>query len=424
VQSTRREEARVEAREEPIIPWSGGAYEKPAPSHVPKEATEGATWAGAWRAASEPGGYMRGRALEAAPVPAYGGTIDEALREGYHVTQRRDSISVEAVRWNCSETAERAARGEDRSAYPRTYPLGDILRNWPPDTISVPPRHFASLCRFDFSDPSELRRAFALRDAELPFVVYNNPDADKVARDWSTPGFLEKRLGTKTYKTERSDDNHFMYFSQARRLRGWTRPTTDVYMRYDEWLALAREAYNTSVLDPHYYFRVSPPDMRPADVPIFAPPRRGGRSLFLRDPADSKGVHCRFGAAGIIAEAHYDGSRNMVGEFGGPPHHPNSGRRRYVLAPPRECDKAYLLPRGHPSGRHSMVDWSRPIDFDKFPRFYDLAAFEVIIEPGDILYIPHFWLHYIISLGTNFQCNSRSGRNAVGAGSLKKCGFL
>lgn len=45
------------------------------------------------------------------------------------------------------------------------------------------------------------------------------------------------------------------------------------------------------------------------------------------------------------------------------------------------------------------------------------------MEAGDVLYIPHYWFHYIISLGTNYQCNSRSGHNTVGAADLKKCGF-
>lgn len=385
----------------------------------------GAVKSGAWRASSEPGGYMAGPPLSASRLAAYSGTIDNALQEGYHVTQRHDSVSVEAFRWNCSAMPPFVTE-ITRAIYPRAYRITDILQNWPPDSVSVPPRHFASICRFDFQDPGDLERAFALRDAELPFVVYNNPLADKIATDWSTPGFLERRLGSRSYRTERSDDNHFMYYSEAssKHLRGWRPPTTNVNMRYSEWLRRARDVYNASLLQPHYYFRVSPPDIRPDDVPIFLPPPRGERSLFLREPATSKGVHCRFGCAGIIAEAHYDGSRNAIAQLGGPPDHPNSGRRRYIIAAPDQCEKAYLLPRGHPSGRHSQIDWSRPVDASRFPNFANLLASEVIMEPGDVLYLPHAWLHYIHNLGTNFQCNSRSGRNSVGSLALQKCGFV
>lgn len=409
------EEAPVQST--PIVRGEGASYEKPV-AVGRRDWKAGSTWFGAWRAQSEPGQlYMAGPSLKARRLAAFSGTIDEALRQGFHVTQSQDSISVDAVRWNCSEAT--------RKNYPMTYRLRSILDNWPPDTITVPPRHYASLCRFDYQDPDDLERAYALRDAELPFVVYNA--LDETASKWSTPGFLEKRLGTKRYRCEKSDDNHFMYFSNTRRLRGWSRPTIDLTLTYAQWLEHARRAYNLTVLDSHIYFRVSPPDMKPEDVPIFGLPMRGERSLFLREPAESKGVHCRFGAAGIVAEAHYDGSRNMIAQLGGPPAetgHPNSGRRRYIVAAPDQCDRAYLLPRGHPSARHSMVDWSRPVDADKFPLFDDLRATEVILEPGDVLYLPHIWLHYIVSLGTNFQCNARSGRNAIGLGALKKCGFM
>ena len=155
-------------------------------------------------------------------------------------------------------------------------------------------------------------------------------------------------------------------------------------------------------------------------MPLFDTSRR---SLFISEPKLNRGIHCRFGMAGIIAEAHYDGSRNMVAELGGPPGHPNSGRRRYILAAPDQCDAVYMLPHGHPSGRHSQVDWSRPVDETKFPKFYGMRAHEVILEAGDVLYIPHYWFHYIMSLGTNYQCNARSGHNNIGADKLKKCGF-
>ena len=70
----------------------------------------------------------------------------------------------------------------------------------------------------------------------------------------------------------------------------------------------------------------------------------------------------------------------MVVELGGPPEslgHFNSGRRRYMLARPLECRNAYLLPKGHPSGRHSEIDWSRPVDGAKFPKWAKMRALDV-----------------------------------------------
>ena len=93
------------------------------------------------------------------------------------------------------------------------------------------------------------------------------------------------------------------------------------------------------------------------------------------------------------------------------------------MAKPRTCANTYLLPKGHPSGRHSAIDWSRPVDLQKFPLWSQMRGFEVILEPGDALYIPSFWLHYIVSLGTNFQCNARSGHRRCRTRIATGCGF-
>ncbi len=50
-----------------------------------------------------------------------------------------------------------------------------------------------------------------------------------------------------------------------------------------------------------------------------------------------------------------------------------SGVRRWIMAHPNQCETMYLLPSGHPSGRHSDVDWSKP-DLEKFPNFPQVGA--------------------------------------------------
>jgi ribosomal protein L16 Arg81 hydroxylase len=137
-------------------------------------------------------------------------------------------------------------------------------------------------------------------------------------------------------------------------------------------------------------------------------------SLFIKEPREQRGIHCRFGMRGVIAEGHFDSSRNMVALV--------SGTRRWILSHPRECHNSYLLPVKHPSGRHSEVDWSHP-DLGKFPHFAEMQGSEVILTPGEVLYVPAWWLHYIVNLDTNCQCNSRSGDSYVGLADLHSCGF-
>ena len=106
---------------------------------------------------------------------------------------------------------------------------------------------------------------------------------------------------------------------------------------------------------------------------------------------------------GTIAEPHFDMNRNMVSII--------SGRKRYIMMPPDQCNNIYFYDKHHPSRRHSKIDLSQPSSIDpaSFPKFKQTRAFEVVLEAGDILYIPSFWVHYIVGLETNIQCNTRSG---------------
>jgi len=81
----------------------------------------------------------------------------------------------------------------------------------------------------------------------------------------------------------------------------------------------------------------------------------------------------------------------------------------------------YLYQRGHPSSRHSEVDWS-DVDYEKYPLFNELKAHEVIMRPGDVIYIPMYWFHFIVNLNINWQCNSRSGFTDKYKREIAECG--
>ena len=98
------------------------------------------------------------------------------------------------------------------------------------------------------------------------------------------------------------------------------------------------------------------------------------------------------------------------------------GERRYLLAHPNQCESLCLYPQGHPSARHSAVDWSDP-DLETYPKFANAKINEIVLQAGDALYLPTDWFHYIVSLETNFQCNTRSGVTKHYKKDLATCGF-
>lgn len=48
---------------------------------------------------------------------------------------------------------------------------------------------------------------------------------------------------------------------------------------------------------------------------------------------------------------------------------------------------------------------------------------QAVISAGEVLYLPSYWFHYIVSQDASIQCNARSGDSVVGREEIEKCGF-
>lgn len=312
--------------------------------------------------------------------------------------------------------------------YPKAYPLFDVLNNWNPDNVDIPKFHYDSLCHFDFQNPAELAQAKLYQKHEKPFILYNIPQLDEISSKWSTFDYLIKKVGNTKFRTESSKSNHFMYwkppsskFLRNSESKNWEEPTKVVRRSLPQWLDLAVKGQSEEDNEKrdHEYFRLnSDPDNYWIydDLPFFNPDDSFSSEPFpfLVDSRQQRGIHCRLGMKSIIAEAHFDASRNMVVEL--------AGLRRWILAHPNMCGPLDLYPPSHPSARHSKGDWSKPETLDK--NIYGSALVnEVILRPGDALFVPTDWIHYIISLNVNIQCNTRSGVDRRYRKDLAKCGF-
>jgi len=208
---------------------------------------------------------------------------------------------------------------------------------------------------------------------------------------------------------ERSKDNHFMYWTMnnGRGNKNFVPPTTIIKdMTFLRWVKLAREADQTKLdnTTEHFYFmcnaaaRDKGRTFISRDLTFFSTQKE---NFFITNVPANKGIQCRFSMRGIISECHYDTGRNMVGMF--------RGAKRYILTPPSTCDKIGIITDpSHPSYRHSLIDWSN-VDEAREKGFDSVAAIDTIVQEGEVLYIPSFWFHYIISLKYSIQCNSRSG---------------
>ena len=115
-------------------------------------------------------------------------------------------------------------------------------------------------------------------------------------------------------------------------------------------------------------------------------------------------THVWVGTAGVSSPLHFDLAHNVYAQL--------RGRKRFLLFPPSATDALYVYPRLHPSSRQSQLDL-RALPRSAFPRFHarlrqtggrggsggvssyrgGLQAREVVLEPGDVLYIPPYHWH-------------------------------
>ena len=298
---------------------------------------------------------------------------------------------------------------EPPAGYPYAWNILELLEHWPPDDTTPRTQVFQGLCIFDFH--RDYDKAIKYRDAELPFVIQGDPAVHETVERWNDPGYMQKLMGEVPHRTEYSPNNHFMYWvppakqkkkhnqvPPQKKLRmgkaayavkkpdNWTQPTEMMRMRYADWLRHANVTDDKLGPDqPHWYYRLigcgamgdgkcdaDSSEYLFDELPWFQPKH----SLYVVEPERQRGIHCRFGMKGVIAENHFDGSRNFIALLG--------GERRYILSHPDQCKKLALYPMEHPSARHSAIDWSEP-DLESFPEFAEARANEVVMQAGDVM---------------------------------------
>jgi len=298
--------------------------------------------------------------------------------------------------------------------YPTFRSLLSCVQEWHPDQPDAPSTFRETLMHFNYSDPMERAMAEKYRNAELPFKLYDVRELDEVAQIKWTEEYLHKHMKNTKPHVEQSDSNHFMYWSikSKEQNQGYSPPTELIDLTFEQWHELAKRADEAKIDSnaKHFYFMAGTigkdkTSFLAKDLDIFSTKQE---NFFITNVEANKGIQCRFGMRGIIAEAHYDSGRNMVAML--------KGAKRYILTPPDSCKSLGIISdENHPSFRHSVIDWSdmqqaQSHGFDK------IDAIDTILGEGQVLYIPSYWFHYIVSLKYSIQCNSRSGSPPRGEG--------
>jgi hypothetical protein len=101
------------------------------------------------------------------------------------------------------------------------------------------------------------------------------------------------------------------------------------------------------------------------------------------------------GPAGTITPLHCDFDDNIFAQIW--------GTKRIFLSPPHHDEFLYTW-EANPLLFGSPFDPATP-DFDKFPFARQAAMIEVIVNPGDMLYVPAGWYHQVSALTFSLSSN-------------------
>ncbi|XP_064387370.1 hypoxia-inducible factor 1-alpha inhibitor-like [Halichondria panicea] len=275
-----------------------------------------------------------------------------------------------------------AEKGEESSKpvekYEVVFDEATGLKHYPFPLEQVP--------RLHWDDPT----ADHLMTHEMP-VVLTGTELVEPALRWTLP-YLEDNIGSSKHTVYISKTKKFLYFDDKKvnnvpdfrepmKKREWTFSKfvdelkghidrTDEYLYYQDTLT---DTVGTSIKHDFVHFN--------------------WRWLNDRKKRYNWGQLTTnlllIGQPGNISPCHYDEQHNYFCQV--------MGEKRCMLFSPSNFDKLYPFPVAHPCDRQTQVDFNNP-DFEKFPNFRDVKGYECMVKPGEVLYIPMYWWHWIEGL--------------------------
>lgn len=205
-------------------------------------------------------------------------------------------------------------------------------------------------------------------------VILTGEMADWPALARWTPGYLKTVIGGRTieYQGRRTDDRRFERQKDRHRCEGPFDDFIDLIQRPGAGNDAYLTAYNSA---------------RNADALAALHGDLGFLEKFLDHHAPSPYGMMWIGPAGTVTPLHHDLTNNLIAQI--------VGRKRIKLVPAADVGKIY-------NDQHvfsKIPDLDDPeIDMAQFPRLGRLRVYDVLLGPGDILFVPIGWWHQVKSL--------------------------
>ena len=224
--------------------------------------------------------------------------------------------------------------------------------------------------RTDLSSEEFLERYYA---SNRPVILAGEMANWPALARW-TPEYLKAKVGSRLieYQGDRSSDRLFEMNKDVHRREAPFDSFIDRILEAgadnDAYLTAYNSARNAEALSPLY-----------GDL--------GFLDKFLDRSSEGRFGMMWIGPAGTVTSLHHDLTNNFIAQL--------AGRKRVKLHPASEAGKLY-------NSQHvfsDIPDLEDPgIDLDRYPRLNDLRSYDVVLEPGDIIFMPLGWWHQVRSL--------------------------
>lgn len=186
-----------------------------------------------------------------------------------------------------------------------------------------------------------------------------------------TPDYLKRVAGDQTVEVMAGREADPKYEMNARAHRK--------KMRFAEYVDLV---YSGKITNDYYLVAnnafFQKPEMRPLLKDFIAFPE------YLSQTTENRQCFLWFGPAGTVTPLHHDTSNILLAQV--------AGRKRYRLIPSSQWQYVY-----NSDGVFSEVDCENP-NFDRCPGFRNASVIDIVMKPGEVLFVPVGWWHQVRAL--------------------------
>jgi LPS sulfotransferase NodH len=206
--------------------------------------------------------------------------------------------------------------------------------------------------------------------ANRPVIMQNLMTGWKAMTAW-TPDYLKSVAGDRTVEVMTGRNADLNYERNGSKHR-----TEKRFADYID-MVLSGKVTNDYCMVPNNGF-LRRPEAQPlfkdfSAFPEYLNPAATGRQCFLA-----------FGPAGTITPLHHEACNVLMAQI--------AGRKRYRLVPAAQWQ--YLYSNG---GVFSDVECERP-DLSRHPKFRNATIIDIVVEPGEVLFMPVGWWHHVRTL--------------------------